>query len=176
MSKHDNEAVTELEATEHEGLEDQTDQEFTLDDMMGDLDQPTPEQVKEQAKQSAAELEAKAIKNRQFAAGINHTFWFAMGTRWLTPNAVKAMPQEHKDAGVDAFMPLAEKMDGEVPPWVMEMLEKYDWAIAAGMYLAPTVTALIDLEKQAKIEAAKAAEAAANDEEAEEQGTGTDGD
>ena len=175
MSKN-NEAVTELEATEHEGLEVQSDQEFTLDDMMGELDQPTPEQVKEQAKLTASEREAKAIKNRKFAAGINGTFWFAMGTRWLTPNAVAAMSKEHKDAGVDAFMPLAEKMDGEVPPWVMEMLEKYDWAIAAGMYLAPTVTALIDLEKQAKIEAAKAAEAAANDEEAEEQGTGTDGD
>ncbi len=174
MSKHDNE-VPELEANEHEGLEAESDQEFTLDDMMGDLDQPTPEQAKEQAKQTAAEQEARAAKNRAFAAGINQTFWFAMGTRWLTPNAVQAMPQEHKEAGVDAFLPLAEKMDGEVPPWVAEMLEKYDWAIAAGMYLAPTVTELINLEKQARLEAAKAAEDAANDDGAEQQGTGTDG-
>lgn len=168
MSGNNNEDLLEHdELLEHEGLEGQTDQEFTLDDMMGDLDQPTPEQAKAQSKAEKEQAELKERQARVFADQINGTFWWVMGTGPMFPNAVELIDDDKKQAGVDALLPLARKTGGQMPPWLVQMLEKYDWAIAAGMYFVPTVRELAVLERKA-IESANAA----ND----DGGTGTDGD
>ena len=161
----------EIEETiEHEELDVQDTEEFSLDDLQEELNRPDPEEVKAQTK---AVKEAEDAKNLAFANQINSTFWFVMGTRWLTPNAVANMSPEAKAEGAKAFMPLAEKLDGEVPGWLTQFIEKYDWAIASGMYLLPTISALVANEKAIKAELAK--QAAANDESQEDKGTGTDG-
>lgn len=139
-----------IEATELDDLEVENGQEFTLDDMMGDLDKPSPEQVKEQVKAEKEQAELKEQQAQIFADQINNGFWWAMGTGVMFPNAVDLIPEEHKKAGSDALLPLARKTGGQMPPWLVNMLEKYDWAIAAGMYFVPTVRELAKLEKQVK--------------------------
>lgn len=158
VDKHDIEDSNEL--TELEG---QSTEEFSLDDMMGELDEP--ESSKAESKVLAREKEEK---NRKFAGKINGTFWWSMSK--LTPRAVKDVPDEYKTEGVEALMPLAEKMDGEVPEWIMKYLEKYDWAIAGGAYFGPTVAMLIKEEK-----AARAKEAANDETPPADKETGTDG-
>lgn len=139
----------ELLEQEHEELEGQSDQEFTLDDMMGELDQPTPEQASEQRKADKEQAELKELQAQEFAAQINNTFWWVMGTGAMFPNAVDLIDEDQKQAGVEALLPLARKTGGQMPPWMTQMLKKYDWAIAAGMYFVPTVRQLAVMEKQA---------------------------
>jgi hypothetical protein len=124
-----NKAV-EMEAVEHEG------------ETLADLEQEWQETQAE-----AEDLENQPSKAEQqqaeaLAARINTGFLWLVN-RTQCPH-VHIDDIVNREAGNDAFLPLAEKWGGEVPPW-MAALEPY---IAAGVYMGSTIVTAKQVEAQ----------------------------
>jgi hypothetical protein len=70
----------------------------------------------------------------------------------------------NREKGNEAFLPLAEKWGGEVPPW-LAVLEPY---IAAGVYMGTTIVTAKQVEAQIVAQAKAAAESEAGGDSGEE--------
>jgi len=109
--------------------------------------------------QAEAEAEANKVspedkeKVRAMAAKMDDGFLWLV-TRTQCPH-VQLDQMVDREKGREAFMPLAEKFGGEVPPWMIQF-EPY---IAAGMYMGGVIMTARKAEAQAlaQIEAQKGA-------------------
>ena len=117
-------------AVEHEGE--------TLADLEQEW-QATQDEAEELENQPSA---AEQIQAEALAARINGGFLWLVN-RTQCPH-VSIDEFVDRQAGNDAFLPLAEKWGGEVPPW-MAALEPY---IAAGVYMGTTIVTAKQKEAQ----------------------------
>lgn len=109
-----------LDELEQEWQEQKADQE-------AEANQPDPEETQR----------AEALAEK-----INASFlWIVNRTQCPHVNIDEIVNREQ---GNEAFVPLAEKWGGEVPPW-MEALQPY---LAAGVYMGTTIVTARQVERQ----------------------------
>ena len=95
----------------------------------------------EQAEQEQADP-AEAARARELAEKMNAGFlWVVNRTQCPHVNIDEIV---NREAGADAFEPLAEKWGGEVPAWV----QQFSPYISAGVYMATTIATARQIERQ----------------------------
>jgi hypothetical protein len=110
--------------------------------------QSTQAEAEELESQPTADEVARAAA---LAARINSGFlWLVNRTQCPHVSIDEIVDRK---AGNEAFLPLAEKWGGEVPPW-LAALEPY---IAAGVYMGTTIVTAKQVEAQILAQAEKAA-------------------
>ncbi len=116
------------------------DEAHGLDDLIGDLEteeqteQRQREKEAEQAEKLTAEQEAKV---RAMAARLNGGFLFVVDKAVCPSVPVDKIAD--RDKGNEAFYPLAKELNGEMPQWMAEFIEKYNPYIKAGVYMGMTI-------------------------------------
>lgn len=96
-----------------------------------------------QAEQAEAEAEAnkpdpkEQERARELAKKINGGFLKVVKHTQCPHVDIDQLIDREK--GDTAFIPLAEKYGGEMPPWAVAIMKKYEAEIAAGAYMASTI-------------------------------------
>ncbi|MDX1801578.1 MAG: hypothetical protein R3303_11655 [Marinobacter sp.] len=114
-----------VEAIEHEGE--------TLDDLEQEWQQAQAEQEEEARRPDPEEQE----RAREFAKKINGGFLKAV--KFFRCPHVDIDSLIDREKGDKAFIPLAEKYGGEMPPWMAALMKKYEAEFSAGAYMASTI-------------------------------------
>ncbi|MFL1484904.1 hypothetical protein [Marinobacter sp. LN3S78] len=104
-----------------------------LDDMIQEYEAEQAE-AEAEAKQPDPEEQERA---RKLAEKMNNGFlWAVRATQCPHVEIDKVVDRE---AGNEAFVPLAERWGGEVPEWIQALLDQYQPYIAAGWYMGSAI-------------------------------------
>jgi len=123
---------------ENQNPEPQTVEGETLDDLAQEWE---AEQADQEAEANQPDPE-ETRRAEALAKQINGSFlWIVNRTQCPHVNIEEIVKREQGD---EAFLPLAEKWGGEVPPW-MEALQPY---LAAGVYMGTTIVTARQVERQ----------------------------
>lgn len=139
--------------TEAVQTESQTLEEPGLDDLINEWEDDQAEAEAEANKATPEDLE----KARKLAEKINGGFlWAVNKTQSPSVDLCKLTDQEgnpliDQEKGTEAFLPLAEKFGGEVPPW----LAQFEPYIKAGMYMGGVIITARQVEAQVAAQLAR---------------------
>lgn len=129
------------------------DEVHGLDSLIQDAEQ---DEINQQRAEEAAAHEAaqpsdfELEKARMFAKQMNTVFLFAVD-KAVCPS-VSIHEHVEREDGEEAFLPLAQAMGGEIPPWLARLLADYAPYIGAGMYMGTTVFMARKLEREFQAE------------------------
>lgn len=149
----------------NEAIEAVENEEFGLDDLIEAEEKESEQKQRESAQQQEEESKPDNFeleKARLLASKMNWGFLFAVN-KLVCPSIDNIDEYIDREAGNEAFVPLALEMGGEVPEWVLTLQKKYGPYFVAGAYAAGTIYSLKQVEKQIKQAENEAPEAPKND-------------